>query len=111
MSRVYDEQTQERICAMLRKGTYTRREIAARFGINTKTVTRIGYEHGIQGAFRQWSEEDDAILRSEYETKGARGLVPQLRRSYSSIAHRAKVLGLKTRVGPYGKLRRPDVEG
>ncbi len=92
------------IVSHILKGTLNYTQIAKNFGVSTATVSRIAKRHGIgRGA---WTEAEDNILREHYETMGARGLEPMLNRTYSAIAWHANKLGLKTRVGPYGKMRK-----
>lgn len=60
-----------------------------------------------------WTEEELAYLRANYHEHGPRGLARHeamaRHRNYSSIAHKARELGLTTVIGPYGR-RRDDGE-
>ena len=93
-----------RIASVLAYGSDTYPEIAERFGVNPATVARIAGEYGIVRR-RSWEEHELAFLKENYWGHGAKGCADVLRRDYQVVACKAAELGLKTRVGPYGKWR------
>ena len=55
----------------------------------------------------RWTEDEDELLRLNYFEHGAVGMLPILPRhtNRQGISHRARLLGLTTKVGPYGRNR------
>lgn len=84
-------------------------EIAKGVGISESRVSQIAKENGVNRNY-MWTEEEDALLREHYWELGATGMVKFLPRhpNRQCISKHAVSLGLKTRVGPYGKLRGTD---
>lgn len=99
----------QRIVRILRRGEHTNREVASMFGTTEETIGYIARKNGIKPRRRPWTQEENEIIREEYEMQGPRKLAIRLGRNYSSLCHHARDMGLSTRVSAYGKLRRePD---
>lgn len=109
--RTLSEREVRRIVGMARCGEYRYADIGEVFGITEQHVSKIAIAHGVQRNHK-WTPEEEALLRENYWEHGATGLKKILPRhpSRQVIQKHAKLLGLKTRVGPYGKLRRVDGE-
>ena len=103
MSRLTPEQ-RRRIAHLVRGDRYTYEEIANRFGVSKGTVGSIAAEIG-HHRHKPWTDSEVAFLKQNYRKRGARGCAMVLGRDYSVVSLKARDLGLKTDVGPYGKLR------
>lgn len=96
------------IVTALKARTLTRSEIARKHGVTTAYVASVARKHGIWARARNnWTEEEIEFLRANYKRLGPRAIADVLERhrSYGSVCHKAKELGLVTDVGPYGRGR------
>ena len=100
----------ERIVHIYRLGNLTQRQIAERFGISETTVSKVLRDAGLGHASRPYTPEDEQLIRDNYQAMGPRAVGRMLGRSYDSVAHKARAMGLtgNCAVGPYGKRRRTD---
>lgn len=89
------------------RGGRTRAQVARNNHVSESLVSRIGREEGITSHHNVWTPEEVAFLRENYWEMGATKIAKVLTRHPNriSVAHKAGELGLRTRVGPYGKLR------
>lgn len=90
----------------IRKGFLTQAEIAQRYGVPESCVSDVARRNKVTRRTRNgWTEEELDFLRENYMELGARGVADRLERhrNYSSVCHKARELGLETRVGPYGR--------
>ena len=92
------------IVKLARDSRLSYRQIAQRFGISEDTVSRIAIENGYRRNI-PWSDPEIAFLKQNYREHGARGCAKVLGRNYQVVSAKARELGLKTDVGPYGRLR------
>ena len=99
-----------RLLSVAMRGRSTYDEMAEDFGVCAHTVyvnlRRMGYSRN-----KRWTEPEIAFLKENYWEHGARGCADILGRNYQVVANKAGALGLKTRVGPYGKWRVVDGGG
>lgn len=68
---------------------------------------RRRYEMPFKRTYHLWTEYEDNLLRLNYYEFGAAGMIPILPRHQNrqGISERARYLGLRTKVGPYGRNR------
>ena len=92
------------IAKLARESRLTYREIGQRFGVSVATVSKIAIDAGCRRS-RKWTDAEVAFLMENYQTRGARGCGRVLGRDYSVVSLKARELGLKTNVGPYGRMR------
>ena len=103
MSRV-PPSVRSRIAHVLRTQPDTYAEVAERFGVCADTVFEIAKENGIS-RLRRWEDSEVEFLKENYWDHGARGCAAILGRNYQVVANKAGKLGLRTKIGPYGKWR------
>jgi len=99
--------TRTRIVELLKRSTLTRSQIARQFHVSPNTVQAIADENGIPRARHPWTDKEIAFLKENYMEMGAAGIadVMPTHPSRQVISVKARQLGLKTKVGPYGKKR------
>lgn len=94
------------IVSDVRAGFLTNAEIAQRYGVSASCVSEVAKRNGASRRSRNnWTEEELEFLRSNYMELGPRGCADMLERhrNFGSVCHKARELGLETRVGPYGR--------
>lgn len=97
------------IVSDLKKGFFTQAEIAQRYGVSVSCVSNVARRNKVNARTRNnWTEDEIEFLRENYKRLGPRGVADELERhrSYGSVCHKAKELGLETDIGPYGKPKR-----
>lgn len=90
----------------LKRGTLSMAAIARRHGVSESAVADVARRNGVATRVRNdWTEDEIAFLRASYFELGPRKCAEMLERhsSHGSVCHKARELGLETRVGPYGK--------
>ena len=102
--RCLSDAERRRLLSVAERGCSTYAEMASDFGISEGTVYAILHRMGYSRN-KRWTQSEIAFLRDNYWEHGARGCADILGRNYQVVANKASELGLKTRIGPYGRWR------
>ncbi len=75
-------------------------KMAAKFGVDVKTLRRIGAKHGFfaRPSIRAWTVDEDVYLRDHYATMTQRELAEELDRTVDSVSWRLDKLGVSKRI-------------
>lgn len=111
-SRVSERQ-ERRICDLIRHSGLTYAQIGRQFGMSDSSVYRIAHRNGLAKPRNPWTPEEIQFLKDNYWELGATGIanVMPTHANRQTVCRMARSLGLRTKVGPYGKKRGDVADG